>query len=470
MSVDLTKKSTQVDLAHGDYAAMRSAIQGNILKPHGREHQRLMVIEFTAAANLVKDWIRNTVVPVVTTGEKQRLDGVSRAANNAFDGGSFTTFHLSADGYRHLQLDVSGFSGKSFRRGMKIQKDGIFDDILEKGNNDPKPNAWEAAYRRPVHALLAIADSSAAKAQAAAAAITASLAGIGTVLVTEAGRVLETADGKKREHFGYEDGISNPTFEGGGQAEWDGGASLNLALVPDPLAPVGAVDALGSYFVFRKLRQDNQSFNDRVAALSTSLAMNPDLAAALAVGRFKDGTPVVGSDHAVGGSPNNNFNFDEDNGGHRCPAHAHIRKANPRGTTPGTSLEEERGRRIVRRGIPYGKPDFAIVDPAWIDPSPAADRGLLFMCYQARIERQFEFIQRTWVDNPNFPKPLIPNPFTKDTGDDPLIGQDSMEGQRWPLKWDDRNAGKKKFNFEAAVTLKGGEYFFAPSLPFLQSL
>ncbi len=28
----------------------------------------------------------------------------------------------------------------------------------------------------------------------------------------------------------------------------------------------------------------------------------------------------------------------------------------------------------------------------------------------------------------------------------------------------------KKFNFEAAVTLKGGEYFFAPSKPFLESL
>ena len=68
------------------------------------------------------------------------------------------------------------------------------------------------------------------------------------------------------------------------------------------------------------------------------------------------------------------------------------------------------------------------------DFGKAADRGLLFMCFQANIKRQFQFIQRTWVDNPNFPVSLL-NPFKKDTGDDPLIGQDNDEAQRWPKKW-----------------------------------
>ena len=60
--------------------------------------------------------------------------------------------------------------------------------------------------------------------------------------------------------------------------------------------------------------------------------------------------------------------------------------------------------------------------------------------------------------------------LAKDTGDDLLIGQDADEAQRWPKKWGDSSAGRKAFNFEAAVTLKGGEYMFAPSLPFLRSL
>ena len=91
------------------------------------------------------------------------------------------------------------------------------------------------------------------------------------------------------------------------------------------------------------------------------------------------------------------------------------------------------------------------------------------MCFQANIKRQFEFIQRTWVDNPNFPVSLL-NPFAKDTGDDPLIGQDANETQRWPNRWGDESAGRKSFNFESAVTLRGGEYFFAPSVPFLAAL
>jgi hypothetical protein len=92
------------------------------------------------------------------------------------------------------------------------------------------------------------------------------------------------------------------------------------------------------------------------------------------------------------------------------------------------------------------------------------------MCFQQNVEEQFEFIQRTWVDNEHFPKGVLTLGLLGDTGDDPLIGQDPDEAQRWPKKWGDGDAGKRSFNFESAVTLKGGEYFFAPSLPFLRSL
>jgi deferrochelatase/peroxidase EfeB len=112
-----------------------------------------------------------------------------------------------------------------------------------------------------------------------------------------------------------------------------------------------------------------------------------------------------------------------------------------------------------------------VADPTESDPDPAAPRGLLFMCYQRNVEHHFEFIQRTWVDNEHFPTGLTTlGILQKDTGDDPLIGQDPDVAQRWPKTWGDEDAGKKAFNFESAVTLKGGEYFFAPSIPFLRSL
>ncbi|HYI47921.1 MAG TPA: hypothetical protein VEX35_05590 [Allosphingosinicella sp.] len=170
----------------------------------------------------------------------------------------------------------------------------------------------------------------------------------------------------------------------------------------------------------------------------------------------------------------NNFIFRTlDPKGFKCPAHSHIRKVNPRETTPLTSASGERKHRIARRGIPYGKPMPKICDDVDTDPNPAGDRGLLFLCFQANVEKQFEFIQRTWCDNPNFPTNIVNLPGIfggKDTGDDPLIGQDPDERQKWPKVWGNSAAGTAKFNFEAAVTLKGGEYFFAPSLPFVKSL
>ena len=125
----------------------------------------------------------------------------------------------------------------------------------------------------------------------------------------------------------------------------------------------------------------------------------------------------------------------------------------------------------MRRGIPYGKPMPGVADITGVeaDDNPEAQRGLLFMCFQHNIEEQFEFIQRTWADNEHFPSgiPTL-GLFQKDTGDDPVIGQDPDESQRWAKTWGEK--GKKAFNFESAVTLKGGEYFFAPSIPFLRSL
>ena len=178
-----------------------------------------------------------------------------------------------------------------------------------------------------------------------------------------------------------------------------------------------------------------------------------------ACGRFKDGTPLTLQDHDGAGDVNDFDYASDDRGGDKCPFHAHVRKVNPRGTTPFTSLEDERKRRIIRRGIPYG---FRKLGSA----PPRVGVGLLFMCYQADIHHQFEFIQRTWADNPNFPRNLV----LPDTGDDPLIGQDSDRNaaQKWPTKWNDSE--RKRHNFGGYVTLKGGEYFFAPSVGFLHGL
>ena len=81
-----------------------------------------------------------------------------------------------------------------------------------------------------------------------------------------------------------------------------------------------------------------------------------------------------------------------------------------------------------------------------------------------RSENQFEFTQRAWVNNSNF--------RIVGTGVDPLIGQpNGPSGQKWPVKYGKTlSDGRDDDDFSGFVTMRGGEYFFAPSISFLKSL
>jgi len=484
MPVNLNKPPKDVDITSAEYQMMLDNLQANILRAHGRNFARHVFVRFAAAPAAVKAWIRDSLGPTVTTAKAQFDQIARRRQEPGFDGGLVTGFFLSAKGYTTLGYDTDHFASGTFRSGMKEQGDNFVEHILDTTNKDPHPDKWEAGFRSEIHALITLADTHENVVKEAAEAMRASVAGIGEVLTIEEGTVLRrvnaAGDREPVEHFGYFDGISNPLFtkqdldeelpENKARVAWDAGARMSLVLTDDPFTT--EVDAFGSYLVYRKLGQDVGTFNERVKALAAALSIDEHLAGAMVVGRFKDGTPVLkANQHSPSAEVANDFNFTEDREGIKCPFHAHIRKVNPRGTTPLTSFESERRRRIVRRGIPYGKPLPGVADPMDADPNPAAPRGLLFMCFQQNVEEQFEFIQRTWVDNEHFPTgiPTL-GILQRDTGDDPLIGQDLNESQRWPKIWGNKDGGKKSFNFESAISLKGGEYFFAPSLPFLKSL
>jgi hypothetical protein len=69
-------------------------------------------------------------------------------------------------------------------------------------------------------------------------------------------------------------------------------------------------------------------------------------------------------------------------------------------------------------------------------------------------------MQSDWSNNPKFPTP--------DTGLDPIIGQvdqtsKGVNGELTTLFTDKLN-GKQSVEFQQLVTLKGGEYFFVPSI------
>jgi Dyp-type peroxidase family len=316
---------------------------------------------------------------------------------------------------------------------------------------------------------------------------------------------LETTDLHGKEPFGFTDGISEP------ELDWE----LRRPFVADqliygnlialgecllgfkneygkytdrPLTEAGDLPVAeddtgkrdvgrnGTYLVMRQLEQDVRKFWQFADRAAGQVASARDNLAETMVGRTLEGDPLVAA------SGRNEFTYDDDANGLRCPLGAHVRRANPRtadypaGVHAGLdklvhqlALEPRKFRddlmastrfhRILRRGREYG-PGLAREEA--LHPAPAGDpeRGLHFICLNANISRQFEFVQNAWLMNSKFngmngeTDPLLGNR-------DPIAGGAATDHFRIP-----REAGlcSKISGLPQFVKVQGGAYFFLPGL------
>lgn len=445
MAIDIN--TTGIDLDDPALEPFLSDFQGNILRGHGRDHSIHIFLKFQDDTAAVRQWISAFANMSVVSAKQQRENTKTRGSNSDTP---FANFFLSANGYRALGISRTP-SDRPFEEGMKERADAL---------KDPPVSSWEATFQKDIDALIILANIREDLVKAEARKVIDSLVGVADVAGSEFGKAI-IGNGKHVEHFGFVDGISQPLFtkddieraETLGSTNFDPSAPLSLVLVKDPNGV--SDDSYGSFLTYRKLAEDKKGWDDEVVALAGKLGISPDLAGAYAMGRFQDGTPVMLSDKPLGKKePDNDFNYDGDMEGSRCPFHAHVRKANPRGDTVrlfAKDPKEEREHRIVRRGITYGEPG-------------GDDVGLLFLNFQADIDMQFEFQQTTWANNINFAR--------TETGLDPVIGQGAQleGGQAWPKRYGAGAAGFERSDFRLFVTMKGGEYFFAPSIGFLKQL
>lgn len=455
-------------------------MQGNILKGHGRQFTFNMFLCFKPGKkNEVRNWLADFSRIFVTTA-KQQLDETQRFHDERIPGSIFVSVFLTAAGYAYLGVNAAKTpADPRFAKGMKASKAAL---------QDPDPSTWAPGLNDTLHAMILVADADVHHARSLMRAIRLAIAPEAAVVAVERGVALRNAKGEGIEHNNYVDGISQPVFFTEDlpptTAHWDPRATPALMAVPDP----GGKDAhsLGSYFVFRKLEQNVRGFKSREKAVAKSVFNLPadeatwteaqkdqaELIGAWAVGRFEDGTPVMTHGTAQNpalGHQENDFNFAAAGSQSKCPFHSHIRKSGPRTDGPGSSsLANEpfnKTKRLVRRGIPFENAprvrDAAgnLSDDA--DDQPTGGVGLLFMCYVADIAGQFEFVQQTWVNNPDFSRP--------GTGPDPLIGQPvNTFAYNWPTGYGASTT--KAAPFGDFITMRGGEYFFAPCLSMLQSL
>jgi len=425
-------------------------------------------------------------------------------ASEGRQGDSSTNVALTWTGLKNLGLSQTVLSTFSlpFQEGMGTNhRSRILGDT---DGNAPSNWDWGGNATSQVDLLLLLygKDENVLKAQfLAKREQLAANGGLAEVAVLEAHRQPDS-----HEHFGFNDGIGQPVMEGTGNKDRQlkrthhatelpageflmGHPNVYGVIADGPVVSAGAdsgnylvpiqteagrlnvtpgmhdLALNGTYLVLRQLAQDVAKFWNFLdtatrAGNGGSDAVARERLGAKFVGRWQSGAPLVLSAQQDNPALMNENNFDylaTDRQGTACPVGAHIRRSNPRdslGPDAPTALTSANRHRILRRGRSYGK---RIADPMVDD---GAKRGLIFICLNSDIERQFEFVQQTWLNNPVF--------GGLDAEVDPLVGNLAKGDcvytvQSQPMR-------SRVHNLERFVSVKGGAYFFLPSIRGLRYL
>ena len=453
-----------------------------------------LLLRLPADPGQARAWLAD-VSGRISFGDQPPTDRVNLLALTA---GGFSRLGLPEEVLRQFSLP--------FRQGMDHP---VRSNILS-DTGDDKPALWTWGHgNKAVDAALPIYLSEAIgdRMDAIVAEEVAKLKALGGELVAEVRLQPLSKSGLPTEPFGFADGISQPIIRGT-RRSMDEDSKIHavepgefILGYPDnhgylPLSPaVRAMDDArnvlpvadaahskgdfpridasganqdrdlgrnGTYFVIRQLEQDTARFDSYIKRTAASLAAHPGVppelntparrehwVAAKMIGRWKDGTSLVRFPHRPGTGwdgeykdtrPDNGFLYGgEDPTGQACPFGAHIRRSNPRDSkNPGS--KEQLGitnrHRLLRVGRFFKGPK----------------QGLLFMCANGDLERQFEFIQQTWSMAPQF--------HGLENEVDPVLGRGHGMGR---LTVPTREGPLQLSGIPDLVRVIGGAYFFLPS-------
>ena len=353
---------------------------------------------------------------------------------------------------------------EAFRVGMAARADTLHD----RGENDPKN--WDEPFGSGrVHITVSIFSDTEEKWRRAMELKRRQYQGLTGITV------LDTQDFGAQpgnlNPLGFKDNIGQPAIEGSGVDPLPGqGRPIKAgefilgypgeAGAPLPMPEPNVLGRNGTFLGLRKYQTRVGTFN-RFLHSNAQTEEEREFLAAKLFGRWRSGAPLilapVKDDPALGEDPqrNDDFSYANDPGGKRAPLGCHIRRMNPRDTKLPV-LTDVNLHRIIRRSTTYGAP----YDPnALSDRDDEIPRGLQFLFFSARAMATLEFLQREWINDGNF----------AGVGEerDPILGlqQDgaTFTIPREPVRR--RVHGIQTFN-----VLRGGEYFFMPSLSALKWL
>ena len=417
----------------------RDDIQGLVLRGYRMPAAAFLFYRFHSVHG-ARSWLAGMIDPVTTAAEWDAKP--AWCANVALAYPALEVLGLPAESLASFPED--------FRQGMAARAADAIGDVGE-----DLPKHWERSppfASREVHAMLSIwaGDCQELDKQVEV------LGGLAATRDVEpvGSQYAAAFDGDKvdTEHFGFRDGISQPVLVGSGlevdaaaqrtrvaPGEFLLGHSDELGNTPMPWPE--ALGRNGTYAVYRKLHQDVHAFRRFLRERG-----DEDLLAAKLMGRWRSGAPlalaVASDDPDLAADPqrNNGFDYTDDPLGYKCPRGAHIRRAHAR-----DGSVTSRRRLLIRRGLPYGPP---ATEGA---PEENTDRGLVGVFLNASIERQYEFVQRQWLNWPRFDG--------LDNDPDPITGPGGAD-----FTWQRRPFPRKYTALPRFVTVRGGEYFFMPSI------
>ncbi|MCY4333615.1 MAG: hypothetical protein OXC60_02965 [Litoreibacter sp.] len=388
---------------------------------------------------------------------------------------------LSRTALRALALPRATIEGMpdAFLEGMRARADILGD------TGRSAPEHWDEVWRNHVDVMFSInAQTSEARKERFEWLSSCINAGGGEIVGHQDAGVLQV-NGKflRTEHFGYSDGISQPIFDrspqsqskitaasspqhpGSGKLGADGWESIatwefilghpneSKELPATPKPPIFTHS--GSFMVYRKLRQNVAAFRAYFEEWDARYPGGAEKLRAKFVGRWSDGTPLAlspeTSNQDISSDPMrvNDFIYNDDSEGLKCPLGAHLRRMNPRDSM-GFGSDLTRIRRILRRGLPYG---------TWADenvPVDNTDRGVVFMALNASITRQFEFVAEAMGE--------LRQRLPLGRGARPCY----WKLRSWYIHYSRRylKRGRTLFckDIPAFVECAGGDYFFVPSI------
>ncbi len=376
---------------------------------------------------------------------------------------------ITWSGLAALELDqAAGFSFKSFVAFTQgaAQRATIIGDI---GDSDPSKWIGGLGSGRDhiIVALHTLTDVS----LLAFSTLLRNILQIGTAfqeLLALEGRALQG----QKVHFGYRDGISQPTIEGGPEKNIPDDQPVSPAwsfiILDDPnssyyVPEPRALGLNGSFGAFRILRQNVVGFDNFLQSWKRKI--DPEFLAAKICGRWRNGVPLAlsaGTDTPTPPIAEEDLNgFDyvpsaahpeavDDSKGARCPIGSHMRRANPRsGVVMGGGNHLHR---IIRRGMPYGPPYQSG------QPDDGIERGLagFFIC--SSLENQFEFLMSQWINSGGFAPGLEQDSL------DLINGQNDPASSVFQVPAGNPAQSLEIRGFGPFVTTRGGAYCFLPSL------